>query len=70
MGTEATEEFIILTEESQPDHSKKAFCKDGDSDSFILDRLGAITGLFWGGVVYQNLDVGLASSMSDGLRVN
>ncbi|KAJ9483416.1 hypothetical protein VN97_g9993 [Penicillium thymicola] len=38
---------------------------DGDSGSFILNGDGAVTGLLWGGVLHEDLDVGLASSMSD-----
>jgi hypothetical protein len=68
MATVVTEEFIIVAEESELDHSKRAFCVGGDAGSFILNRDGAVTGLLWGGVVYQDLGVGLASSMSDVLE--
>ncbi|KAJ5816176.1 hypothetical protein N7447_008409 [Penicillium robsamsonii] len=68
MDTAATEEFIIVTEESDLHHPSRAFCENGDSGSFILNTYGAVTGLLWGGVVYQDLNVGLASSMSDILR--
>ncbi|KXG47670.1 uncharacterized protein PGRI_015400 [Penicillium griseofulvum] len=67
MATEPTEEFIIVTQEAM-DHSKRAFCGDGDSGSFVLNRFGDVTGLLWGGVRYQDLGVGLASSMSDVLE--
>lgn len=68
MNSVATEEFIIVGVESQLVHSQTAFCLDGDSGSFILNRHGAVTGLLWGGVLYQNLNIGLASSMSDVLE--
>jgi hypothetical protein len=61
---EANEEFIIATQEAT-DHSKRAFCGDGDSGSLVPSRFGDVTGLLWGGVRYQDLGVGLASSMSD-----
>ncbi|KAJ5257869.1 hypothetical protein N7497_000827 [Penicillium chrysogenum] len=69
MTTAATEEFIIVGVESERVYCQRAFCLDGDSGSFILNRHGAVTGLLWGGILYQeDLHVGLVSSMSDVLE--
>ncbi|KOS46306.1 hypothetical protein ACN38_g2818 [Penicillium nordicum] len=65
MSTTATEEFIIVTEGPELGQPRRAFCYDGDSGSFILNGDGAVTGLLWGGVSHEDLDVGLASSMPD-----
>ncbi|KAJ5343644.1 hypothetical protein MYU51_021811 [Penicillium brevicompactum] len=61
-----TEEFIILgAKPDGNDNSYPAFCKDGDSGSFVLSQWGEVSGLLWGGTSFQQYNIGLASSMPD-----
>lgn len=68
LALEESEQFAIVTEESKSPQSKLPFCCDGDSGSFILSVSGDVTGLLWGGTLYDSLDIGLASSMTDVLE--
>ncbi|KAJ5575819.1 hypothetical protein N7535_002745 [Penicillium sp. DV-2018c] len=53
-----SEEFIVTSQESNLDHNKRDFCREGDSGAFVLDRFGTVTGLLWGGLEHYGEDVG------------
>ncbi|KAJ5214789.1 hypothetical protein N7468_010468 [Penicillium chermesinum] len=62
LSDNSTEEYIIL-----PKYFSKesTFAEDGDSGSFILNELGEVTGLLFGGASHNASLAGLAMSFED-----